>query len=329
MKWIEVKVVYHHPEPDLVSDLIANIFYDFDLHGVVIEDPDLKPDDEWAQDAVLRPGSHAVAGYFPKDRRLERRCAMLIEKLEQVKSKLGFTYRLNYKERDEEDWAEAWKAFFWPQKIGRSMVVKPTWRDYRPDPGDIVIELDPGMAFGTGTHPTTVLCMEMMETYLREGDTFLDLGTGSGILMIAAARLGAKMVCGVDKDDSAVNIARQNLVLNKIAPKMFSVYRGSLVEGIEKKYDFVAANIVTHVILDLLDDIERVIREESVFVCSGIQEENKDLVVTKMMHIGFEILESTTRDQWVAITGRFRGLSASGGAEGDQGSGFRVKGRTV
>jgi ribosomal protein L11 methyltransferase len=286
--------------------LIADIFYGFDLQGVVIEDPDLESDDEWAEDAVVRSGSPAVTGYFPKDRRTERKCSMLVEKLEQVKNKLGLTYRLSYKERDEEDWAEAWKAFFWPQKIGRLMVVKPTWRDYQAHPDDIVIELDPGMAFGTGTHPTTVLCLEMMETYFRDGDTFLDLGTGSGILMIAAAKLGAVMVCGVDKDDIAVEIAKKNLMLNKIDRKFFSLYTGNLVEGIEKKYDFVAANILTHVILGLLDDIQPVINEKGVFVCSGILEENKDLVVAKMKDIGFEILESATKDQWVAICGRLR-----------------------
>ena len=146
----------------------------------------------------------------------------------------------------------------------------------------------------------------MMETYLKAGDTFLDLGTGSGILMIVAAKLGAGMVCGVDKDSIAVEIAQKNLMLNKIDRNFFSVCTGNLVEGIEKKYDFVAANILTHVILDLLDDIQRVIKEKGVFVCSGILEENKNLVVTKMKDIGFEILGSASKEQWVAITGRFK-----------------------
>ena len=306
MKWIEAKIVFDHTDKDIAADLIADIFYGFDLQGVVIEDPDLDPVDEWAEDAVVRSGSHAVTGYLPKDHRIERKCAMLVEKLEQVKSKLGFTYRLNYKERDEEDWAEAWKAFFWPQKIGRHMVVKPTWRDYQADADDIVVELDPGMAFGTGTHPTTALCVEMMETYFKQGDTFLDLGTGSGILMIAAAKLGASAVCGVDKDDIAVQVARNNLILNKIDRKSFSVFSGNLVEGIEKKYDFVAANILTHVILDLLGDIQRVIKEKGILICSGILEENINLVVAKMKDMGFEILESASKEHWVAISGRFK-----------------------
>jgi ribosomal protein L11 methyltransferase len=306
MKWIEVKVAYHHPEPDLVSDLIANIFYEFDLQGVVIEDPALEPDNGWGEDAVARPGSPAVIGYFSKDRNTDTKCKLLADKMGQLKDTLDLTYRISYKELDEKHWADAWKAFFWPQRIGRHMVVKPTWRDHQADRDDIVVELDPGMAFGTGTHPTTALCIEMMETHFRDGDTFLDLGTGSGILMIAAAKLGAAMVCGVDRDDIAVEIARKNLILNKIDRKLFSVYTGNLVEEIDKKYDFIAANILTDIILNLLDDIKRVIKEEGVFVCSGILEENKDLVVAKMMDIGFEILESATKEQWVAICGRFK-----------------------
>ena len=306
MKWIEAKVVFYHANKDLAADLIASIFCEFDLQGVVIEDPDLAPDNGWGQGAVARPGGHAVIGYFSKDRRTETRCRILADKIRQLKNTIGLTYRISYKELDEEDWAEAWKAFFWPQKIGRLTVVKPTWRDYQADADDIVVELDPGMAFGTGTHPTTALCIEMMETYFKQGDTFLDLGTGSGILMIAAAKLGASMACGVDKDDIAVEIAQKNLILNKIDRKSFSVCSGNLVEGIENKYDFVAANILTHVILDLLDDIQRVIKEKGVFVCSGILEENKNLVVTKMKDIGFEIFGSASKEQWVAITGRFK-----------------------
>ncbi|MBW2412342.1 MAG: 50S ribosomal protein L11 methyltransferase, partial [Deltaproteobacteria bacterium] len=155
MKWIEVKVSYHHSDPDLAADLIANLFYEFDLQGVVIEDPGLEPSDGWAEDAVARPGSHAVVGYFSKGFRTEKKCKILAERIERLKERIGFTCHIRYKELDEEDWAEAWKAFFWPQRISRTIVVKPTWRRYNPEPDDVVIELDPGMAFGTGTHPTT------------------------------------------------------------------------------------------------------------------------------------------------------------------------------
>lgn len=304
MKWIEVKVTFHHSAPDLAADLIANLFYEFDLQGVVIEDPDLEPENGWAEDAVARPGVHAVAGYFSKGLRTEKKCKLLTGKLEELQNRIGFTCRISYKELDEEDWAEAWKAFFWPQRIGRKVVVKPTWREYSEEPGDLVIELDPGMAFGTGTHPTTALCIELIENYLKPGDTFLDVGTGSGILMIAAAKLGAGMVCGVDKDEVAVDIAAKNLMRNRIDPQRFKVYTGNLVEGAQNSYDFIAANILTHVVMGLLDDVKTVIRPGGIFVGSGILEENQDIVVAKMIDLRFEILEVALKEQWMAVAGR-------------------------
>jgi ribosomal protein L11 methyltransferase len=306
MKWIEAKVAFHHTDTDLVADIIANIFYELDLQGVVIEDPDIEPDNDWAEDAVGPPGRHAVIGYFSKDLRTEKKCKLLVKKLEQLENTLGLTYRISYKELDEEDWAEAWKAFFWPQRISKKIVVKPTWREYSKEPGDVVIELDPGMAFGTGTHPTTALCIEMIESYLKRGDAFLDIGTGSGILMIAAAKLGAGMICGVDKDELAVDIATKNLMLNRINPQRFSVRTGNLVEGTESRYDFIAANILTYVILDLLDDIKKVLKAGGLFVCSGILEENQDIVIAKMKDNGFNIFEIASKEQWVAISGRFK-----------------------
>jgi len=187
------------------------------------------------------------------------------------------------------------------------MVVKPTWRDYRADTDEVVIELDPGMAFGTGTHPTTTMCISMIENYLEKGDLFLDIGTGSGILMIAAAKLGADKICGVDNDETAVNIAVENLRRNGIDAQRFLVNCANLVEGIKEKYDIVAANILSHVILDLLKDLGRVLKSGGVFICSGIVDKNETQVVAAMRNIGFEILETSSQDEWVAIAGRLAG----------------------
>ena len=312
MKWIEAKVAFHHSDPELAADLIADAFYDFDLQGVVIEDPGLEPSEDWAEDAVVRAGSHAVVGYFSKGLGTAKKCKLLAQKLEELKNRIGFTSRISYKELDEEDWAEAWKTFFWPQRIGQKIVVKPTWREYSAEPEDVVIELDPGMAFGTGTHPTTALCIKMIESHLKPGDTFLDVGTGSGILMIAAAKLEAVMVCGVDKDEIAVDVASKNLMRNGIDPQRFSVYTGNLVEEAQISYDFIAANILTHVVVGLLDDIKNVIKPGGVFVGSGILEENQDIVVSKMKDVGFDILDIAVKEQWAAIVGRYTNVCHSG-----------------
>jgi ribosomal protein L11 methyltransferase len=306
MKWIEAKVIFDHQDDILAADLISDLFYDFGLQGVVVDDPGLEPEEDWAEDAIGRPTQYAITGYFHKDGQADERCKTLEEKLTRLKEKLGFFYRISYKELDEQDWAHAWKAYFWPQKISAHMVVKPTWREYSPDVDDIVIELDPGMAFGTGTHPTTALCLNMIERYLRPGDSFLDVGTGSGILMIAAVKLGAARLCGIDKDEVAVEVAAQNLELNNVNPQIFRLTTGNLVAEINESFTFVTANIVTPIILELLQDISRVIRDEGILVCSGIIVQNMQSVICAMEDIGFEILETATQEEWVAIVGRIK-----------------------
>jgi len=306
MRWIEAKVVFDAEDIHLAGELISNLFFEFDLQGVAEEDPTVEPTDGWAEDSIGRPDRHAVIGYFPKDRKVKKRCKVMEKKLALLKENSAILYRVSYKELAEEDWAEAWKAFFTPQKIGRKIVVKPTWCEYGADPDDIVLELDPGMAFGTGTHPTTALCVNLIEDYLNRGSSFLDIGTGSGILMISAAKLGAGLICGVDKDTVAVDVAAANLKLNGFDSQSYSLSTGNLLEGIKAKYDFIVANIFTHVILELLDDLHRVLAQDGIFVCSGMFEKNKNLVVAKMKNMGFEILEIREREEWSAIAGRYK-----------------------
>ena len=243
---------------------------------------------------------------MPEDSQTEERCQILEEKLSQLQTELGLIFRISYKELDDEDWAHAWKAYFWPRKISRHLVVKPTWREYQAESDEIVIELDPGMAFGTGTHPTTFLCAAMIEKYLKKGDCFLDVGTGSGILMIAAARLGAARVCGIDKDETAVRVAAANLKLNAIQPQSFQVKKGNLVDEIQETYDIVVANILTHVILELVVDIRRVLNPGGIFICSGIIEKNQSQVTQALQNAGFEIIETAVKEEWVAIAGRLK-----------------------
>jgi ribosomal protein L11 methyltransferase len=308
MRWIEAKVVFDAEDKHLAGELISNLFFEFDLQGVAEEDPTVEPTEGWAEDSIGRPHRHAVVGYFPKDRRVKKRCRVLEKRLALLKENSAILCRVSYKELAEEDWAEAWKAFFTPQKIGRKIVVKPTWCTYGAEPDDIVLELDPGMAFGTGTHPTTALCVNLIEDYLSRGSSFLDIGTGSGILMITAAKLGAGLICGVDKDTVAVDVAAANLKLNGIDPQSYSLSSGNLLEGIKGKYDFVVANIFTHVILELLDDLPAVLAQGGIFVCSGMFEKNKNLVVAKMKNMGFEILEISEREEWSAIAGRLKNV---------------------
>lgn len=184
------------------------------------------------------------------------------------------------------------------------MALKPSRLKYFKEKNEISFEIDPGIAFGTGTHPTTTLCMDMIERYLNRGDRVLDVGTGSGILMIAAVKMGAGMVHGIDKSSAAVEITRKNLILNQIEEKRYKVRTGTLLNGIEEQFDLIVANILMEVIVLLLDDVQKNLKKAGIFICSGMLEGNTRRVLNKMEAQGFEILEKRTKERWVSIAGR-------------------------
>ncbi|MEJ2154594.1 MAG: 50S ribosomal protein L11 methyltransferase [Desulfobacteraceae bacterium] len=304
MQWIEASVTLVSAGDALAVDLISDVFYTLKVKGVVVDDPDLEPEESWAPDAVARPTLPAVTGYLPADANWE----FLRQKLEAAISKIAgdnaFDYTIVYNTIDEQDWAQSWKAFFHPQKITPHLVVKPTWRDYHPKNDEQIIELDPGMAFGTGTHPTTMLCVQLLENYLTPGDTVLDVGTGSGILLIAAAKVGAAKLRGLDLDPMAIEVARRNLDLNRIDPAAVELAVGDLVHDVSGVYDVVVANILADVVMALLDDVMRVIKPGGLFICSGIIEVRQGDVEEKMADCGFKVLEVKKEQDWVALVGR-------------------------
>ena len=202
----------------------------------------------------------------------------------------------------EEDWANNWKQYFKPFRLGRHMVVKPTWEDWAAEPGDRIIEIDPGMAFGTGTHETTALCIELIEQYYREGRLF-DIGTGSGILAIAAALLGAKDVYAIDIDEDAVRVAKENVSQNGLSDRI-TVEKGDLLKGVRGTYDFAVANILAPVICMLAEPLKAYLAPGGYFVCSGIIREMRDDVFNALTAAGYEILEERSRGDWCAFAAR-------------------------
>jgi ribosomal protein L11 methyltransferase len=304
MKWIEVKVVIDAKEPQWMAEWIADLFFDQGVKGVVIDDPNLEPAEGWGKDAVPLPTRHAVTGYFPDTPQTAKRCRALEGGIKKLEKQKGASLAIELRRLDEEDWAECWKEFFWPEKVGHRLVVKPSWRPYAAVADEIVLTIDPGMAFGTGTHPTTALCLAAIENYLSPGDRFLDLGTGSGILMIAAARLGAARLCGIDSDEVAVTVARKNLLLNQVPQIRWTLVTGHLADPVKETYQVVAANILSEVILVLLDDVRRVLADGGILILSGIIQKNSAAVEQKLRTLGFEILEIGEREEWVCIVAR-------------------------
>jgi len=303
MKWIEAKVIFDFKDQQLAADLISNLFYDLELTGVIIETPEIESPEDWGNDVII-PEEYSVIGYLPCDDKLEKRLKFVEDNLSQLAKTTGIECKTVYSELNEEDWAHTWKAYFQPEKITSNIVVKPTWRKYIRKHDEIVIEIDPGMAFGTGTHPTTRMCITMIEKYLKRNATFLDIGTGSGILMIAAAKLGAIQVWGTDNDHIAADTAYKNLMQNRISESNFKILTTALVDQIAERFDLVAANLTTKTILSLLEDVRRVLVQDGIFVCSGILETDKDAVLKKMQHQDFDPIEILSEEAWLSIACR-------------------------
>jgi len=304
MHWIEAKVFFEAPVPGLAAERIAQVFLDMGLPGVAIEDPDEPAPEPWAEAPALRPRRHAVSGYFNDDAGYRRRAMALEKALEALGSVEGIACQVTYNRLDDQDWAESWKAHFHPLAISDRMVVKPTWREYPAKPGELIIEIDPGMAFGTGTHPTTHLCLNLLEAFVRPGQRVLDVGTGSGILMVAAVKLGAATVFGVDRDPGAVAVARDNLKLNRIAGAAWALVAGSLVDTVKGRFDLVVANILTEVIVMLLNDLGRVLAPGGLFICSGMISRNTHRVEEGLKRLGLSVVERREKDQWVALAAK-------------------------
>lgn len=204
---------------------------------------------------------------------------------------------------DDADWKDKWKEYFKPSRISKSIVVKPTWEPYENKGGDLVIEIDPGMAFGTGTHETTSMCVEMLEKYVKKGDKVMDVGCGSGILSIAAALIGSQDVLAVDIDPVAVEVADENIRLNHVEDVARAQY-GDLTKGVDYKADVVVANLMADLVVMLSKDVARHLSDGGLFISSGILTEKKELVSGAVIDNGFTIVEIMEKGGWCCIAAR-------------------------
>ncbi len=217
--------------------------------------------------------------------------------LEQLQEK----YELVWKPVDDSEWKDNWKEYFKPTKITDRIVIKPTWETYESQGDELVIEIDPGMAFGTGTHPTTSLCVKLLEKYIEpEKDAILDVGCGSGILSIASALLGAKNVLAVDIDPVAVTVTAENAVLNGLEYKV-GVIEGDLTKGLDFRADIVVANLMADLVMMLSKDVAAHLKGKSIYISSGILIEKQEQVVAAIEACGFHILDIMEEGEWCAI----------------------------
>ncbi|KAF0198137.1 MAG: ribosomal protein L11 methyltransferase [Bacillota bacterium] len=209
-------------------------------------------------------------------------------------------------EVEDEDWATAWKQYYKPVLIGPRVVIKPSWEALDYDTDKVVVELDPGMAFGTGTHPTTVMCLEYLQEYTLENKKVLDLGCGSGILSIAAAKLGAKEVLALDYDPVAVKVAAQNVQHNGI-DAVVTVRESNLFAVVQGEYDVVVANIIARIIIEAMPAVKAHLSPCGIFIASGIIQEKLGGVLAAMVEHNLRVIEQRTQGEWVALVVTHKG----------------------
>ncbi|MGL4988701.1 MAG: 50S ribosomal protein L11 methyltransferase [Cetobacterium sp.] len=305
MKVVEIKVIFDSDSIDDTQKEICDLFYGFGATGLKIDEP-LKtknPLDFYKDEKQFLMVDYAVSAYFPMNPYSQRRNELIKTAFEEkFNDRDDVVFTIDFYEYDEEDYQNSWKKYLYPEKVSDKFVVKPTWREYEPEENELVIELDPGRAFGTGSHPTTSLCLKIMEENIKEGNSVIDVGTGSGILMIAAEKLGAKDIYGTDIDELAVEATKENLELNNISPDDAQVFLGDLISVVkDKQFDVVVANILADVILLLLKDIFKVAKKDGLIIFSGIIEDKLPEIVKQVEEKGLEILEIKRDKEWRAL----------------------------
>ena len=285
MRWAEIQV----ETTAQAQEAVANLMIENGCGGTAIQ----------GEAPVL------VTCYLPVDDRLEERLLRMAARIKDL-PRFGLDIgpgEITIKYAEEQDWAEAWRQYFHTIRVGKRVVVKPTWEKYERKAGDVVVEVDPGMAFGTGNHPTTQLCLRALEKYVRPRRVAVDFGTGSGILAIAAAKLGASLVIAFDCDDTAVRAARANVQQNNLEERI-EVHKSDGLGFINCRVDLVTANLVAETIMGQSQALADLLKTGGVLIASGITADRSVEVEQSLRNAGFDIAEILTQDEWVTIVAR-------------------------
>ncbi|MBM7685576.1 50S ribosomal protein L11 methyltransferase [Defluviitalea raffinosedens] len=315
MKWIRLTISTKSEAVEAISYALTNI----GIPTIEIDDPNditmtmekkNKTDWDYIDEELLKSkdmNEVLIKVYLPEDAPYEEKIIQIQNSLNHIKQFLDVgkgTVQTDV--LHEEEWANSWKKYYKPIKIGKNIVIKPSWEEYTStDEREIIIEMDPGMAFGTGTHETTAMCLELLEKYITKGNIVFDIGCGSGILGIASAKLGASSVIGVDLDANAVKVAKNNVNSNHVEHIM-KVYEGNLLDVVNEKADIVVANIIADVIIELSESVLDFLNPKGFFIASGIIKERLQDVQEAMTKNRLDIVEIFEEGSWCALAAKMK-----------------------
>ncbi|WP_065377789.1 50S ribosomal protein L11 methyltransferase [Gemella sanguinis] len=304
--WIEITI---HTTNE-ASEIVESILLDYGSTGVAIEDPTTLEEnlhDDFGTIVELSPTDFPdvgviVKGYINELNFDDETFTRFKGELEQLGQNIniGEFFKIETTTIKDSDWENSWKDYFDILNIGEKFVIVPTWREYENEENKYVINIDPGMAFGTGGHETTSLCIKNLEKYVKPHDNIIDVGCGSGILSIAASYLTDGEIKAVDLDKLAVDVSHENFALNNLENRI-AVEEASLLTKETKKYNVIVANILAHIIELMLDDAYKLLEDGGYYITSGIIKDKKDELLEKMLERGFKLVEETSDNEWYSF----------------------------
>ena len=305
MKWIKVKVDYFSDSLEKTKAKLVNMFNEIGINQIEVIDYFSENKLDYNDNFSIKNDVWSIIGYIVDNRFANTKLNIIFNNLKEfMESENEFIYEIFTAKCNDEDWQDEWKKYFHTVNITDNIVIKPSWDEYEPSDNEIVVEIDPGLAFGTGTHETTSLCVEFLEKYAQNKKKLLDIGCGSGILMLIGKKLGVEKVVGIDIDEKVNDVVLENFSKNGINDN-FQVIIGNLVDDVSEKYDLVVSNILVDVLEKLLENIEKILEKGATVIFSGILNEKEEAFVKKAKNYNLKQIDRREKNNWVSLVFKY------------------------
>lgn len=305
MKWIKVRVDYFSDNLEETKAKLVNMFNEMGINQVEVIDYFSENELDYNANFSSKNDVWSIIGYVVDNRFANTKLNIIFNNLKEfTENENEFMYEIFTAKCNDEDWQDEWKKYFHTVNITDNIVIKPSWDEYEPSDNEIVVEIDPGLAFGTGTHETTSLCVEFLEKYAQNKKKLLDIGCGSGILMLIGKKLGVEKVVGIDIDEKVNDVVLENFSKNGINEN-FQIIIGNLVDDVNEKYDLIVSNILVDVLEKLLEDIEKILEKDATVIFSGILNEKEEAFLKKAKNYNLKQIDRKEKNNWVSLVFKY------------------------